>query len=1091
MVDATDQHLTPASRNLNHEFRVADMSLLHATWLPAIRTPSSSGRPALLVWADTWRVATPAGPTETPAIHPFTLDAQALRTWLDEKGLLPDDIIDATACLTLPSKALQAKPKAKTTQNKSTSEELIHANWTGLPLQAGEPIPKQCEWWPWQVQGLAIEPAAATTWLSKLPLSGRNADLGEELRWWSHLHRWALSIIARGRWLPQVELSRGEGYPHRARWVPLLNREDDRQRLEEIAARLPLVATCALPWREPTGKRSNRTTRLRPEAMRAANPVASCRPRSGRLRVANLLEELVDAQLRKGFEVNSKQLDPLLASWQEALGSNNGVISLPDEEVERLATASNHWREGVAGTVAPARACLELFTPTEDEELWELRFALQAEADPTLKVSAETAWAAGTEILQLGEIRVEHPGEVLLEGLGRALTVFDPIERGLDSATPNSMQLTPAEAFVFVRTAASKLRDVGVGIELPASLSGGLASRLGLAIKAELSEASRGFTLGESLNWSWELMIGGVTLNLRELERLASKRSPLVLHKGAWIELRPNDLKNAEHFCSANPEISLDDALRLTATEGDTLMKLPVHQFEAGPRLQNVLEQYHQQKAPDALPAPEGFSGQLRPYQERGLGWLAFLHRFDQGACLADDMGLGKTIQLLAFLQHLKAEQELKRPVLLVAPTSVLTNWKREAQSFTPNLNVSEHYGPKRPSTTPELKKALSKIDLVLTSYGLMQRDDELLETIDWQGIVIDEAQAIKNPNAKQSKATRDIARAGKTSRFRIALTGTPVENRVSELWALMDFLNPRVLGQEDFFHQRYRLPIERYGDISSLKDLKARVSPFLLRRLKTDKAIISDLPEKVELSEWVGLSKEQQSLYQKTVEATLDAIAKAPKGQRHGKVLGLLTRLKQICNHPALALKEKNIQDNFMERSAKLQRLEEILEEVLEAGDRALLFTQFAEWGHLLQAYLQQRWHCEVPFLHGSTTKTDRQAMVDRFQEDPRGPQIFLLSLKAGGIGLNLTRASHVFHIDRWWNPAVENQATDRAYRIGQDKRVMVHKFITSGSVEEKIDHMIREKSRLAEDIIGSGEDWLGSLGVNELRKLVALEEN
>ncbi|HJO78672.1 MAG TPA: DEAD/DEAH box helicase, partial [Prochlorococcaceae cyanobacterium Fu_MAG_134] len=263
------------------------------------------------------------------------------------------------------------------------------------------------------------------------------------------------------------------------------------------------------------------------------------------------------------------------------------------------------------------------------------------------------------------------------------------------------------------------------------------------------------------------------------------------------------------------------------------------------------------------------------------------------------------------------------------------------------------------------------------------------------------------------------------------------------------------------------------------------------LRRLKTDKAIISDLPEKVELSEWVGLSKEQSILYRKTVDETLEAIARAPRGKRHGKVLGLLTRLKQICNHPALALKEQAVEKGFMERSAKLLRMEEILEEVIEAGDRALLFTQFAEWGHLLQAYLQQRWRFEVPFLHGSTSKTERQAMVDRFQEDPRGPQLFLLSLKAGGVGLNLTRASHVFHVDRWWNPAVENQATDRAYRIGQVNRVMVHKFITSGSVEEKIDRMIREKSRLAEDIIGSGEDWLGGLGVSELRELVALEDN
>ncbi len=1067
------------------------MSLLHATWLPAIRNPTSSGRPALLVWADTWRVASPAGPGATPALHPFTLSSTELRAWLAAMDLLPDGIFDATACLTLPSRSLGLRSSQKKIKPQSEETDEITPVWTGLPLQAGEPIPKEPEWWPWQVEGLAIEPASATSWLSKLPLSGNNPDLADELRWWSHLQRWALSIIARGRWLPHVELSRGEGYPHRARWVPLLNRENDRRRLEDFATRLPLVATCALPWREPAGIRSNRTTRLRPEAMRAANPVASCRPRSGRLRVANLLEELVDAQLRKGFESNVEGLDPLLQVWQEALGSDTGVISLDTEEVERLAAASNHWKEGVAGSVAPARACLELFTPQEGEDLWELRFSLQAEADPTLKVSSSIAWATGSKILQLGEVRVDHPGEVLLEGLGRALTVFPTLERGLETATPESMYLTPAEAFVLVRTAAAQLRDVGVGVELPASLSGGLASRLGLAIQAELPEASRGFTLGENLDWKWELMIGGVTLQLKELERLAGKRSPLVLHQGVWIELRPNDLKNAERFCSSNPVMSLDDALRLTATEGDTLMKLPVHRFDSGPRLQVVLEQYHQQKAPDALASPPGFVGQLRPYQERGLGWLAFLHRFDQGACLADDMGLGKTIQLLAFLQHLKVENELKRPVLLIAPTSVLTNWKREANAFTPELRVYEHYGPRRLSTSNALKKALLNEDMVLTSYGLMQRDIDLLDMIDWQGVIIDEAQAIKNPSSKQSQAVRDVARSGKNNRFRIALTGTPVENRVSELWALMDFLNPKVLGQEDFFRQRYQIPVERYGDISSLKDLKIRVSPFILRRLKTDKAIISDLPEKVELSEWVDLSNEQQSLYRSTVEDTLDAIACSPRGQRHGKILGLLTRLKQICNHPALALKEKDIDKEFVLRSAKLQRLEEILDEVIEAGDRALLFTQFAEWGHLMKSYFQKKWNFEVPFLYGSTAKNKRQAMIDRFQEDPRGPQIFILSLKAGGVGLNLTRASHVFHVDRWWNPAVENQATDRAYRIGQENRVMVHKFITSGSVEEKIDRMIREKSRLADEIIGSGEDWLAGLGVNQLRELVALEDS
>ncbi|MEI6829350.1 MAG: SNF2-related protein [Synechococcaceae cyanobacterium ELA445] len=1035
------------------------MSLLHATWLRAHTTR----RPGLLLWADTWRVAAPVTPEREVPMHPLSLDQDELGEWLEEQGLWSEAFRPAVATLTLPSRSQAARGK----------KQVEGAAWSGLPLQAGEPIPKTVEWWPWQVEGLWLEPAAAGAWLGQLPLSGDHPDLADELRWWSHLQRWVLSLIARGRWLPQVEPA-PEGRV--ARWRPLLNREDDRRRLEDMASQLPQVAVAASGMATPLG--------LPPVA-----DLACRRPGSSRLVVVGLLDDLVDSQLRAGFPLDPTGLDPLLAAWQQALGPGPGRLNLNPEDAERLDGATHHWREAVAGRVAPARACIELFTPPEGQELWDLHFSLQAEADPALRLAAGAVWASTERQLMLGEIEVDQPGELLLEGLGRALQVFEPIARGLDASAPDAMALTPAEAFVLVRTATTKLRDAGVGVVLPPSLSGGLASRLGLSIQAELPAKSRGFSLGETLEWSWELMIGGVTLTLKDLERLAGKRSPLVQHKGAWIELRPGDLRNAEKFCALDPALSLDDALRLTGNEGETLQRLPVHRFTAGPRLQAVLEQYHQQKAPDPLPAPEGFAGQLRPYQERGLGWLAFLHRFDQGACLADDMGLGKTIQLLAFLQHLKAEQELKRPVLLVAPTSVLTNWKREAAGFTPELAVIEHYGPRRPASEAALKKALDGVDLVLTSYGLLQRDSELLSGFNWQGVVIDEAQAIKNPSAKQSQAARGLARSGKHNRFRIALTGTPVENRVSELWALMDFLNPKVLGEEEFFRQRYRLPIERYGDSASLRDLKARVGPFILRRLKTDRSIIDDLPEKVELTEWVGLSGEQEKLYRKTVDDTLDAIARAPLGQKHGQVLGLLTKLKQICNHPALALKEGSVGEGFGARSAKLQRLEEIVEEVIEAGDRALLFTQFAEWGHLLQAHLQKRFRQEVPFLYGSSSKGERQAMVDRFQEDPRGPQLFLLSLKAGGVGLNLTRASHVFHVDRWWNPAVENQATDRAYRIGQENRVLVHKFVTSGSVEEKIDRMIREKAKLAEDIVGSGEEWLGGLDPGQLRDLVALE--
>jgi len=516
------------------------MSLLHATWL--FPPEGSGGR--LFLWADTWRVATPAVPKLEAPEHPLALNEDDLATWLDDNGLWSEALRPASATLSLPSRSQAAK-------GRRTSA----SSWSGLPLQAGEPIPKQLEWWPWQVHGWALDSANAGEWLSQLPLAGEHPEMADELRWWSHLQRWALSLIARGRWLPQLE----EG---KARWLPLLNREDDRRRLEDLASGLPQVATCALAA-GPLG-----------------DPSLACRrPGSGRLRVASLLEALLDGQLRAGFSPSASGLDPLLAAWQKALGKGDGSLNLNEEELERLSIATHHWREGVAGKVEPARTCLELFTPAEGEELWELRFGLQAEADPSLRVPAAAVWAAGDRGLQMGEIAVPQPSELLLEGMGRALTVFEPIERGLDSATPEAMQLTPAEAFVLVRTGAHQLRDVGVGVVLPASLSGGLASRLGLSIKAELPEKSRGFTLGETLTWEWEFMIGGVTLTLRDLERLQAKRSPLVQHKGAWIELRPLDLKNAQKFSVADPGLSLDDALRLTASEGDTFHRLPAHHF--------------------------------------------------------------------------------------------------------------------------------------------------------------------------------------------------------------------------------------------------------------------------------------------------------------------------------------------------------------------------------------------------------------------------------------------------------------------------------------------------------------------------------
>ncbi|MGL6139286.1 MAG: DEAD/DEAH box helicase, partial [Planktothrix sp.] len=406
-----------------------------------------------------------------------------------------------------------------------------------------------------------------------------------------------------------------------------------------------------------------------------------------------------------------------------------------------------------------------------------------------------------------------------------------------------------------------------------------------------------------------------------------------------------------------------------------------------------------------------------------------------------------------------------------------------------PTLQFIVHHGDKR-AKGKNFAKAIQDQNLVITSYPLTFRDEKELQGVTWQGLVLDEAQNIKNPDAKQSKTLRNI-----NASFKIALTGTPVENRLSELWSIMDFLNPGYLGQRLFFQRRFAIPIEKYGDTDSLNILRSLVQPFILRRLKTDKDIIQDLPEKQENIVFCLLTTEQATLYQKIVDDSLEKIDDADGIQRRGMILALLVKLKQVCNHPVLIeAKVKNSKKSELiktQYSGKLQRLTEMLDEVLAEGDRALIFTQFAEWGKVLQPYLEQYFNREILFLYGSTSKNKREEMIDRFQNDPQAPPIMILSLKAGGVGLNLTRANHVFHFDRWWNPAVENQATDRVFRIGQTRNVQVHKFVCTGTLEEKIHDLIESKKALAEQVVSAGEDWLTNLDTDQLRTLLILDRN
>ncbi len=564
-----------------------------------------------------------------------------------------------------------------------------------------------------------------------------------------------------------------------------------------------------------------------------------------------------------------------------------------------------------------------------------------------------------------------------------------------------------------------------------------------------------GLSLGALLSVDWDAVIGDEALTTRELTALAKHKAPLVQFRGAWVVIEPSELGDIQRRFAAGPSrVTLREAVRLAL---------------AGEASQG------------ALSVPKRLKATLRPYQERGLNWLSTLGALGLGACLADDMGLGETMQLLAYLLwRMKSAPRDLRSALLVAPTSVIGNWEREITRFAPSLKVVVHYGGERKTAARDFPTGAGL--LVLTTYGRLRLDAGLLASVDWSVVALDEAQNIKNAASATAQAARAL-----TASQRFVLTGTPVENRLAELWSLLEFANPGLLGPLETFRREFATPIERFGDDEAAARLRRITGPFILRRLKSDPAIIQDLPKKNEMKVLCTLTREQATLYKAVVDDELKRIDAASGISRRGRVLALLTFTKQICNHPAQYLSETG---PLPKRSGKLARLTEMLEEALSAGDRALVFTQYQEMGQALVTHLSSSLGVEVQYLHGGTSKTARDEMVRRFQEEPQGPRIFILTVKAGGTGLNLTAANHVFHYDRWWNPAVEDQATDRAYRIGQKRAVQVHKFLCAGTVEEKIDALLEQKRALATKVVGTGEQWLTELGTSELRELFALSD-
>ncbi|MBW4563264.1 MAG: DEAD/DEAH box helicase [Mojavia pulchra JT2-VF2] len=1082
------------------------MAILHGIWL------QKNQDSCLFIWGETWRSSRDNFDSSASGdiqLHPLAMTSIELSEWLRSRNIKIANLIEQ------PQVALGArrtsKGETKPTRSNTSVREVIptHSQIIALPtdisnseqqgttaifpihsaavetqLKSSLPTDSSPYLHPWRVEGFYLNPATAIKFLSSLPLStisDEDSFLGGDLRFWSQVARWSLDLISRCKFLPTIQQSADSIV---ANWQVLLDSAVDGTRLEKFSQLMPLACRT---YQQESGTQEF-----------SQSPLYIELPLPPEELLLKFLNSTIDAQVREmiGSQLPIEtrvmaSLPSAVRQWLQALSNVSNTVNADPIEVERLQAVLKSWTMPLQYQLthkALFRTCLQLRSPDDGKTDWTLAYYLQAADDPEFLVDAATIWQHPVEQLAYQNRTIEQPQETFLRGLGLASRLYPPLAASLETENPESCSLNPMQAYEFIKSVAWRFEDSGLGVILPPSLANreGWANRLGLKITAETPNKKQGrLGLQSLLNFQWKLAIGGQTISKAEFDRLVALNSPLVEINNEWVELRPQDIKTAQTFFASRKDqmaLSLEDALRLSTGDTQAIEKLPVVSFEASGALQELIGALTNNQAIAPLPTPKNFQGQLRPYQQRGAAWLAFLERWGLGACLADDMGLGKTVQFIAFLLHLKEQDALEKPTLLVCPTSVLGNWEREVKKFAPTIKVLQYHGDKRPKGKA-FTEAVKKHDLVVTSYSLIHRDVKSLQSVSWQAIVLDEAQNVKNSEAKQSQAARQLE-----ATFRIALTGTPVENRLQELWSILDFLNPGYLGNRQFFQRRFAMPIEKYGDAASLNQLRSLVQPFILRRLKTDRDIIQDLPDKQEMTVFCGLTPEQATLYQKVVEQSLAEIDNATGLQRRGMILALLIKLKQVCNHPAQYLKETTL-DKY--HSAKLQRLDEMLEEALAEGDRALIFTQFAEWGKLLKPHLEKQLGRETLFLYGGTSKKQREEMIDRFQHDPQGPPILILSLKAGGVGLNLTRANHVFHFDRWWNPAVENQATDRVFRIGQTRNVQVHKFVCTGTLEEKIHDMIESKKQLAEQVVGAGEEWLTELDTDQLRNLLLLDRS
>jgi hypothetical protein len=882
-------------------------------------------------------------------------------------------------------------------------------------------------------------------------------------RVWAAAAAAGVGLVARGRLLPTV----GPDDTDVWRAGPL--DPSDLSWLRELAAVFPPTAhALAIPGSRPMRLRS-------PEAlirdlwdaiadMIARSPAAARTTASAAFaaaeptRVGDLAEWLADttdglaAGARLGLRIEAVPLPPGAADDE----------NLADDEDEDFLAGLERYRGAVEAY--GAEEAREANGEDESGPAFQLWLQLRSNADPSLIVDAAALWNQPETVLSRFGPQAETD---LLLALRRGAPIWPPLAEVLRQATPPVIELDDDALTSLLGPAAEELAGVGIEVLWPSSMLGDGLKLRAVPTPAPDKLTDAGFGLEALLDFHWQLTLDGALLNADEIAALAEAKRPLIRLRGRWVILDPALLdrlrrppRTRMRTCEALGAVLAGSA----EIDGETVTVVA-----EGPLADLAARVAGIATALVPLDEPPGLTATLRPYQRRGLAWLAGMCDAGLGGCLADDMGLGKTIQVIAL--HLHRRDIKGGPTLVVCPASLLGTWEREVRRFAPEVPVRRYHGGGRHL------EDLAVDEIVLVTYGVVLRDSARLAEVGWGLVVADEAQHAKNPLSRTARELRAVPAPAK-----IALTGTPVENRLSELWAILDWTTPGLLGHLEAFTRRVAVPVERYRDPDATTRFAALIRPFLLRRKKTDPGIAPELPRKTETDLFVPLTAEQVTLYEAMVRETMAAIETSEGIERAGLVFKLLTALKQICNHPAQYLKQPGPLDG---RSGKLAAFDELTDVILASGDSMLVFTQYTQMATLLQQHLDARGIGSL-FLHGKVPVPRREEMVARFQAGD--VPVFLLSLKAGGTGLTLTRATHVLHYDRWWNPAVEDQATDRAYRIGQDRPVQVHRLIAEGTLEDRIAALLEKKRELADAVIGSGEGWIAELSDTELADLVSL---